>query len=44
AGAGLGVQVNLGFAGIVLPAIRLDYAFSERHPAGVFAFRVGPVF
>lgn len=44
AGAGLGVQVNLGFAGIVLPAIRLDYAFSERHPTGVFAFRVGPVF
>lgn len=44
AGAGLGVQVNLGFSGLVLPAIRLDYAFSERHPTGVFSFRVGPVF
>lgn len=44
AGAGLGVQVNLGFGGLVLPAIRLDYAFSERHPTGVFSFRVGPVF
>ncbi|HRP46133.1 MAG TPA: BamA/TamA family outer membrane protein, partial [Trueperaceae bacterium] len=44
AGAGLGVQVNLGFGGLILPAIRLDYAFSERHPTGVFSFRVGPVF
>ncbi|MFA5551122.1 MAG: POTRA domain-containing protein [Trueperaceae bacterium] len=44
AGAGIGVQVNLGFSGVVLPAIRLDYAFSERHPRGVFSFRVGPVF
>ncbi len=44
AGAGVGVQVNLGFSGLVLPAIRLDYAFSERHPTGVFSFRVGPVF
>jgi outer membrane protein insertion porin family len=44
AGAGLGVQLNLGFGGVVLPAVRLDYAFSERHPAGVFSFRVGPVF
>lgn len=44
AGAGVGVQVNLGFGGLILPAIRLDYAFSERHPSGVFSFRVGPVF
>ena len=44
AGAGVGVQLNLGFGGVVLPAVRLDYAFSERHPAGVFSFRVGPVF
>lgn len=44
AGAGLGVQLNLGFGGVVLPAVRLDYAFSERHPSGVFSFRVGPVF
>ncbi|HET8986640.1 MAG TPA: hypothetical protein VFN03_12870, partial [Trueperaceae bacterium] len=43
-GAGLGVQLNLGFGGVVLPAVRLDYAFSERHPSGVFSFRVGPVF
>ncbi|MFA5567341.1 MAG: POTRA domain-containing protein [Trueperaceae bacterium] len=44
AGAGLGVQVNLGFGGLILPAIRMDYAFSEKHPTGVFSFRVGPVF
>ncbi len=44
AGAGIGVQVNLGFGGVLLPAVRLDYAFSERHPRGVFSFRVGPVF
>ncbi len=44
AGAGVGVQLNLGFGGVVLPAVRLDYAFSEKHPAGVFSFRIGPVF
>ena len=44
AGAGVGVQINLGFGSVVLPAIRMDYAFSQRHPAGVFGFRVGPVF
>jgi len=44
AGAGIGVQINLGFGSVVLPAIRMDYAFSERHPTGVFGFRVGPVF
>ncbi|MEJ2357728.1 MAG: POTRA domain-containing protein [Deinococcales bacterium] len=44
AGAGIGVQINLGFGSVVLPAIRLDYAFSQRHPTGVFGFRVGPVF
>ncbi len=44
AGAGLGVQVNLGFGGVALPAIRFDYGFSERNPSGVFLFRVGPVF
>ena len=37
AGTGVGVQLNLGFGGVVLPAVRLDYAFSERHPAGVFS-------
>ncbi len=44
ASAGLGVQVNLGFGGVMLPALRFDYAFSERHPAGEFRFRVGSVF
>jgi outer membrane protein insertion porin family len=44
AGAGVGVQVNLGFGGILLPALRFDYGFSELHPAGEFRFRVGPVF
>lgn len=44
AGAGVGVQLNLGFGGVLLPAVRLDYAFSERHPTGVFSFRIGPVF
>jgi len=44
AGAGVGVQVNLGFGGVMLPAVRLDYAFSEKHRAGVFGFRIGPVF
>lgn len=42
--AGVGVQINLGFGSVLLPAIRMDYAFSERHPSGVFGFRVGPVF
>ena len=44
ASAGLGVQVNLGFSGVILPALRFDYAFSERHPTGVFSFSIGPVF
>lgn len=42
--AGVGVQVNLGFGGVALPPLRMDYAFSERNPAGVFSFRLGPVF
>jgi outer membrane protein insertion porin family len=44
AGAGLGVQLNLGFGGVLLPALRFDYGFSERNPTGEFRFRVGPVF
>lgn len=44
AGAGAGVQVNLGFGGVALPALRFDYGFSERNPSGEFRFRVGPVF
>ncbi|MEX2501634.1 MAG: POTRA domain-containing protein [Trueperaceae bacterium] len=42
--AGVGLQVNLGFSGVQLPALRFDYGFSERNPTGVFAFRVGTVF
>jgi outer membrane protein insertion porin family len=42
--AGVGVQINLGFAGVAFPAIRFDYGFSERNPTGVFSFRIGPVF
>lgn len=44
ASAGLGVQVNLGFSGVALPALRFDYGFSETHPRGVFSFRIGTVF
>ncbi|HKI57971.1 MAG TPA: POTRA domain-containing protein [Trueperaceae bacterium] len=44
AGTGIGVQINLGFGSVTLPAIRMDYAFSQKHPSGVFGFRVGPVF
>ena len=42
--AGLGVQVNLGFGGVLLPALRFDYGFSQRNPRGIFSFRLGPVF
>jgi outer membrane protein insertion porin family len=41
---GVGLQINLGFAGVAFPAIRFDYGFSERNPTGVFGFRIGPVF
>lgn len=44
ASVGAGVQLNLGFAGVALPALRFDYGFSERNPSGVFSFRVGSVF
>lgn len=44
ASAGLGVQLNLGFSGVALPALRFDYGFSERNPGGVFSFRIGTVF
>jgi len=44
AGYGVGVQLNLGFGGVVLPALRFDYGFSQRNPGGEFRFRVGPVF
>jgi outer membrane protein insertion porin family len=44
AGYGLGVQLNLGYGSILLPALRFDYGFSGAHPTGVFHFRIGPVF
>jgi len=44
AGYGLGVQLNLGYGSILLPALRFDYGFSVEHPKGVFHFRIGPVF
>ncbi len=44
AGYGLGVQLNLGYGSILLPALRFDYGFSAAHPTGVFHFRIGPVF
>lgn len=42
--AGAGVQVNLGFSGVALPALRFDYGFSQLNPRGVFSFRIGTVF
>ncbi|CAN5792329.1 POTRA domain-containing protein [soil metagenome] len=44
ASAGIGVQVNLGFSALGFFPLRFDYGFSQRHPSGVFSFRVGPVF
>ena len=44
AGYGLGVQLNLGYGSVLLPALRFDYGFSTAHPTGVFHFRIGPVF
>jgi len=41
---GVGLQFNLGFGGLLLPPIRLDYGFSQRNPGGVLSFRLGPVF
>ncbi len=42
--AGVGVQVNLGFTALGFFPLRFDYGFSQRHPGGIFSFRVGPVF
>ncbi len=44
AGFGAGVQLNLGYGSVLLPALRFDYGFSGIHPRGVFHFRIGPVF
>ena len=40
-GYGIGAQVNLGFGGFQLPAIRLDYGWSALNPGGRFYFRLG---
>ena len=40
-GYGIGAQVNLGFGGFQLPAIRLDYGWSAINPGGRFYFRLG---
>ena len=44
ASAGVGLQVNLGYSALGFFPLRFDYGFSQRHPTGVFSFRVGPVF
>ena len=44
AGFGIGVQLNLGYGAVQLPAIRLDYGFSAENPRGILHFRIGPVF
>ncbi len=44
ASGGVGLQLNLGFSGVNLPALRFDYGFSQRNPSGVFSFRIGTVF
>jgi outer membrane protein insertion porin family len=43
-GGGVGAQLNLGFGGARLPALRFDYAFSEKYPQGKFYFRLGNFF
>jgi len=43
-GYGVGVQLNLGYGAVQLPAIRLDYGFSPESPYGRLHFRIGPVF
>ena len=40
---GLGVQLNLGLGGALLPALRFDYGFSPSNSSSKFSFRLGPV-
>ncbi len=42
-GLGLGVQLNLGVGGALLPALRFDYGFSPSNNSSKFTFRIGPV-
>lgn len=43
-GYGVGVQVNLGIGGGLLPTLRFDYAFSPANNSGKFTFRLGGFF
>ena len=43
-GYGIGVQINLGLGSFLLPALRLDYAFSPENSSGKFHFRLGTFF
>ena len=41
-GLGVGVQLNLGLGGALLPALRFDYGFSPSNNSSKFSFRIGP--
>ncbi|WP_293911538.1 POTRA domain-containing protein [Deinococcus sp.] len=41
-GLGVGVQLNLGLGGGLLPALRFDYGFSPSNNSSKFSFRLGP--
>ncbi|TBH17396.1 BamA/OMP85 family outer membrane protein [Thermus thermamylovorans] len=43
-GAGVGLQLDLDVLGVLLPSLRLDYAFSPESPTGRLHFRIGPMF
>ncbi|GAA5335463.1 POTRA domain-containing protein [Thermus hydrothermalis] len=43
-GAGIGLQLDLDVFGVLLPSLRLDYAFSPEKPTGILHFRIGPMF
>ncbi|GGM91149.1 outer membrane protein assembly factor [Thermus composti] len=43
-GAGVGLQLDLDVFGVLLPSLRLDYAFSPEKPTGILHFRIGPMF
>lgn len=43
-GWGFGLQLNLGVGAALLPALRFDYAFSQKYPDGKFYFRLGNFF
>ncbi|GLV47330.1 outer membrane protein assembly factor [Thermus sp. LT1-2-5] len=43
-GGGIGLQLDLDVFGVLLPSLRLDYAFSPEKPTGILHFRIGPMF